>query len=284
MKIIQESLTGDGRVLLTGYIQEASLEMPAMAVKPAVLVCPGGAYLFTSDREAEPIALAYVAKGFQAFVLRYSVGGDANGCKPLHEASQAIALMRRNAEVWCLDPEKIATVGFSAGGHLAAWVGLCGENRPNAMILGYPGVSIGRSDGRDGPNVLANALLGGEYTPDQLEGLNLIRYVDAQSVPMFCWHTAEDALIPAASVLRFAAAFAEAGVPFELHVFQRGEHGLALGNYVTANGRKAMCDEAAAAWLDMSVTWFLRNFGEPEIVEKPYVMAEHIREKIIKKG
>lgn len=270
MKIIRETLTPDGRVTLTGYIQEPSEEMCAVARKPAVLVCPGGAYLFTSDREAEPIALAYVAKGFQAFVLHYSVGKDAVGCKPLKEASQAIALMRENAKAWHLDPDKIASIGFSAGGHLAAWVGLCGENKPNAMILGYPGVEITRPRAQDMPNPLRDSLLGEDFTQEQADALNLINHVDKDAVPMFCWHTTEDVLIPSQSILRFAMAFAEAGVPYELHMFQKGEHGLSLSTYVTANGRKAMCDGVAAAWLDMSVDWFFRNFGEPEIVDKPY--------------
>lgn len=270
MQIIRENLTPDGRVTLTGYLQETSAEMPEMAVKPAVLVCPGGAYLFTSDREAEPVALAYVAKGFQAFVLRYSVGKDAAGCKPLREASEAIRLMRQNAEAWRLDAQKIASVGFSAGGHLAAWVGLCGEHKPNAMILCYPGVEIARPRSADQPNPLRDALLGEGATPAQAEALNLAQYVDAASVPMFCWHTAGDALIPSASILRFAAAYAEAGAPYELHIFQEGEHGLSLGTYVTANGRKAMCDAAAADWFEMSIAWFFHNLGEPKIEDKPY--------------
>ena len=81
MKIVRHNLSPDGRVYLTGYIQEPSKELKDVANKPAVLVLPGGAYIFTSDREAEPIALAYSAKGFQTFVLRYSVGKYANGCK-----------------------------------------------------------------------------------------------------------------------------------------------------------------------------------------------------------
>ncbi len=277
MKIIREALSADGRVTLTGYVQEPSEELESMAVRPAVLVCPGGAYLFTSDREAEPIALAYAARGFQAFVLRYSVGKDAAGCKPLKEASDAVALMRRNAEEWHLDPQRIATVGFSAGGHLAAWVGLCGEHKPSAMILGYPGLEIWRPGQAGGRNPLRDSLLGEGATEEQAKALNLAQYVGPDSVPMFCWHTAEDALIPPQSILRFATAYADAKVPFELHIFQKGEHGLALSSYVTANGRKSMDDPVAAPWVDMSVTWFFRNFGEPEIVDKPYKAPSFLR-------
>ncbi len=281
MRIIHENLDPDGRVTLTGYVQEASREMPAFTRKPAVLVCPGGAYLFTSDREAEPIALAYAAKGFQAFVLRYSVGKNAKGCKPLLDAARAIDLMRKNADAWYLDPDRIATVGFSAGGHLAAWVGLCGEHKPNAMILGYPAVEIWRPESQDAKNPLMASLLGEGYQPEQAEALNLYTKVSKGAIPMFCWHTSEDALVSGASVLRFAEAYAKAKAPYELHIFQQGEHGLALGNHVTANGRLAMVDAAAEQWLDMSVEWFFRNFGRPEIVDKPYEMAESVKEQIM---
>jgi len=277
MRIITENLTRDGRVTLTGYVQDPSVEMKALAKKPAVLVCPGGAYLFTSDREAEPIALAYAARGFQAFVLRYSVGKDACGCKPLQEASDAIGLMRRHAEAWHLDPDRIASVGFSAGGHLAAWVGLCGEHKPNAMILGYPGLELWKPSDERGTSPLQRSLLGDDYTDEQANALNLANHVTKASIPMFCWHTVEDVIIPSQSVLRFALAYADNGVPYELHLFQQGEHGLSLGTYVTANGRKAMTDGAAAKWLDMSVDWLFRHFGEPEIVDKPYEMPDFLR-------
>jgi acetyl esterase/lipase len=269
MFVVTKAL-GAGKATLTGYIQEPSEEMYALARKPAVLVCPGGAYLFTSDREAEPVALCYAARGFQAFVLRYSVGQDANGCAPLAEASEAIGLMRKNADAWHLDPDRIASVGFSAGGHLAAWVGLCGEHKPNAMILGYPAVELWRSGQEDAHHLLCRSLLGEHFTADQAKALNLANHVTAGSIPMFCWHTSEDALVSSQAVLRFAQAYAQAGAAYELHVFQKGEHGLSLANYLTANGRKAMDDSVAEPWLAMSVQWLFRNWGAPTMVDKPY--------------
>jgi acetyl esterase/lipase len=249
-----------------------------MSKKPAVLVLPGGAYLFTSDREAEPIALAYAAKGFQAFVLRYSTHERATGKKPLAEASKAIGLIRKNAEKWHVMEDKIVTCGFSAGGHLSAWVGLCGENKPNAMILCYPAVELfspereRELEAEGKPNLLINALLGNGYTDEEADSLNLIKYVGADSIPMFCWSTTEDVLTKASPILAFSKAYADAERPFELHMYQYGEHGMSLANFLTANGRKAMTDPQAETWMDMSVKWLYRNFGEPVIEDKPFEM------------
>jgi acetyl esterase/lipase len=278
MKIFTEYLSDDKQVTLTCYVQEPSREMKTTAEKPAVLVIPGGAYLFTSDREAEPIALAYASRGFQAFVLWYSTGKRAAGCKPLNEASKAIGLIRQNAEKWHVVPDKIVTCGFSAGGHLSAWVGLCGENKPNGMIICYGATEIfspeqEREHAEKGEkNPLISSLLGSNYSEEEAEALNLSNHVNKDSIPMFSWGTVEDVLVKAPGILKFTQAYAEAERPFELHLFQYGEHGLALSNYVTANGRKSMVEPAVEGWLDMSVNWFHRNFGEPVIVDKPYEM------------
>lgn len=113
-------ITDDSEVSLTSYISDISEEMKNMKTKPAILVLPGGAYKFCSDREAEPVALAYLAKGFNAFVLRYSLNEKAEFPTPLNDAQKALAFIRKNAEKFHTDPQKIAVIGFSAGGHLAA--------------------------------------------------------------------------------------------------------------------------------------------------------------------
>jgi len=266
MKVVKYNLSDDGSVYLTGYIQEPSKELKTVATRPAVLVLPGGAYLFTSDREAEPIALAYAAQGFQAFVLRYSVGSRAVGCKPLKEASDAMGIIRANAEEWYVIPNKIAVCGFSAGGHLAAWVGLKGENRPNAMILAYPAVELVKEGmTHDG---IVRILLGENYTREEAEKLNLYHYVDGNAIPMFCWHTVEDLLVDVNGVLRFISKYAEYKRPFECHIFQQGEHGLSLALPITANGRMSMADSHAAKWFEMSVEWLYRTFGKLELMDK----------------
>lgn len=104
---------------LTGYIQTPSEEIPGKTQRPVILIAPGGGYTMVSDREAEPVALAYASRGFQAFVLRYSVL-PAMWPAPLLEAAEAVHQIRAHAADWYLAPDQVAMLGFSAGGHLAA--------------------------------------------------------------------------------------------------------------------------------------------------------------------
>src|SRR3989304_3816830 len=137
MKTISFNLSHEN-VTLTSYLLDSSQEMPNTRLRPVVLVFPGGGYYACSDREAEPIALAFLAEGYQAFVLRYSIGENASFPRPLNDAEEALELIRVNADEWSVDPARIAVCGFSAGGHLAAALGTMGRVRPNALILAYP--------------------------------------------------------------------------------------------------------------------------------------------------
>ncbi len=257
----------DRDAVLTAYLQAPSREMQDAARKPAMLVLPGGAYMFTSDREAEPVALAYAAEGFQAFVLHYSTGADAVGCQPLREVEEAISIIRENASQWHINPSQITVCGFSAGGHLAAWVGLTGKIRPDAVILGYAATTLYTGEP---PDFIVKALLGESYTHEQAKALNLSGFVDGCTPPIFCWTTSEDAVVDARQTLDIAVACSRAGRPFELHVFQRGEHGLSLAKSVTASGRLAMTDAQAAFWYPLSIRWLTALFGLFPVEDKPY--------------
>lgn len=137
-------------VFLNGYILDASEQIQAGVQKPAILICPGGAYLRISDQEAEAVALRFAGYGYHAFVLHYSVGRACSMERVLTEAARSMAYIRSNAGSWMLDPGKIAVCGFSAGGHLCASLStrwelaaqLAGlpawQVRPDAVILGYP--------------------------------------------------------------------------------------------------------------------------------------------------
>ncbi len=230
-------LTSDPHVTLTTYLHEPSEAMPNNAVRRAVMICPGGGYLFCSDREGEPIALAFMAAGYQAFVLRYSVGEHAAFPRPLKDAEIALNMIRTRAEEWGVDPARIAACGFSAGGHLAAALGTMGRVRPNAMILAYPCILESMS----------------ATLPEPIPSLE--REVTSQTPPTFIWATAADERVPVENSLEFAAALDRAKVPFELHIFQKGAHGLALATPVTSAGHGHYIDVDAAKWLNLCLAW-----------------------------
>src|SRR5699024_696219 len=133
-----ETKLNNGKALLTSYILNDSQEFKNITTRPAGLIFPGGGYHFVSDREAEPVAMSFFAEGYNAFVRRYSVGEGEEFASAFREAEEAIALIHQNADEWNVDKDKIAVIGFSAGGHLAASLATMGTIRPDALILGYP--------------------------------------------------------------------------------------------------------------------------------------------------
>ena len=140
-------LPGGGE--LDVYLRTPAPAMPNALRRPLVLVVPGGGYEHVSAREADPVALKFAAAGYHAAVLTYSVGEGARNYQPLRQLSAALALLREHAEAWGVLPEQIAVCGFSAGGHLAlsgAVLDIPGETaqqRPDAVILGYPVITAG---------------------------------------------------------------------------------------------------------------------------------------------
>lgn len=290
----------DGRaVTLTGYRLDDSPEFQQGLARPAVLICPGGGYLRTSDREAEPVALRFAAQGFHAFVLRYSTlypdqaamlqdrerhAGSA-WPTPLYDLALAMRTLHEQAAAWQLDPARIVVCGFSAGAHLAASLGTQWASpalqqatgvstawlRPAAMVLGY-GVldypEIARWVQQLPPNpalqqlcALSNIALFGVEQPsaDQLLAVSPAHQVSELTPPTFLWHTANDGRVPASCSLRFALALADAGVPYELHLYAEGVHGLALADETTQQ-QSVQWNPACQAWFGQLVAW-LRQRG-----------------------
>lgn len=270
-----------GSALLTAYIQDKSEAIHASEARPAVLIFPGGGYEFVSDPEGEPVALAYAAKGFQTFVLKYSVKDKGVFPAPQREAFEAIAVIRRNAAEFMVDPDKIAVVGFSAGGHLAASTGVFWndaevndskspeECRPNALVLVYPCITL---DAYPGIREVHGRGL------KNLEKLSLEKYVGKHTPPSFICHTATDTCVSPLDSLLFAEALTKAGVPYELRIYKDGPHGMSLATKAVSSPYLLTFDEsvqravhAAGArfseWFDKSAE-FLRLVFDGGSVEK----------------
>ena len=250
MKVFDLSLQPNG-AKLTCYIQDNSPEMVTAHVRPAMLVFPGGAYMMCSDREAEPVALAYLAEGYNAFVLRYSVGADAPWEQSYADGVAAVKYVREHAEELSIDPNKIAVVGFSAGGHLAATMGTVSEEKPNALVLGYPVIleDFGPPMGKKIPGA------------DQ--------YVTEQTPPSFIFATSNDSLVPVSNSLAFAQALAARDVFFEMHIYPVGDHGCSLGKAAHANGNPGTVNRDAQDWFGDSVRFLRHVFGDFPLNGKP---------------
>lgn len=278
--MIQETfrINDSDKYRLDVYIQDTSREMEISQKRPFVLVCPGGGYFMTSDREADPIALAYMADGFHAGVLRYSVGEDATYPNPMIDLSVAIKIVRDNAKRWNVESEKIAVCGFSAGGHLVAMQGvhwndpcimelsgcLNGENKPNALILGYPVITSCNFAHDASIKTLLKNYVESENEEELDKMMNYIaceNHVGAHTPPTFLFHTFSDRTVPVMNSILFAKALAENNIDFEMHIFEQGEHGLALANHVTDYKRGEFdSSNPAAAWVKMSCRWLWNHF------------------------
>ena len=275
-------LSDDKTVRLDCYLYEIYEAMPYRATRPAVVVCPGGGYTNCSCREADPIALGYFAAGFNSFVLYYSLKEKADYPRPLTDLSAAMKLIRENAEKWGIIKDQIAVCGFSAGGHLAASLGVhwnddyikdktnCmgGENKPDALILGYPVISTSYME-----NVGAlERIVGNNDKEWAYKQLNLHTCVNSDTPPTFLFHTFRDQSVPIGDSLKFATALEANDIPFEMHIYPNGVHGLSLSNPdVCEDGG----DESAAGWFKMSIDWLKRLFYNSEEAKAPVNRAKY---------
>lgn len=231
-------------ITLTTYIPDISEEMKNMNQKPAVLIIPGGAYRFCSDREAEPVALEFTARGYNAFVLKYSLNEKSAFPTPLNDAREALEMIIDNSVAWHTDPERIAVCGFSAGGHLAAALCTMSEIKPAACILGYPCILSSTSP------ILANPV----------ESLDIL--VDSSTPPTFIFSASDDKTVPIENSLCYATALAKNNVPFEIHIFNKGGHGFSTASEVVCSDKEnlSFCN-AASYWVTRAVEWLSDTIG-----------------------
>ena len=244
MKCEHFILNEERKVTLDSCIYEPSKEMPKFDRRPAMLVLPGGAYCMCSDREAEPVAAAYLAAGFNTFILRYSVGDASAWPNPLDDACAAIDFIRQNAEKFNVNPEKVAAVGFSAGGHLTAVLSNTEGHRPDAAILCYPCTNIKIAE------ILINKPM-----------FDVGDLVTENTSPTFIFATCGDNLVPIENSVKYATRLCDAGVPFEMHVFERGVHGLSVSTPHVLDNKLSEENAIASQWVKMSVDWLNNRFG-----------------------
>ncbi len=257
--MIHETIRVLGTATLTTWFPSNSPEMNPERTRPTVIICPGGGYSFTSDREAEPVALRLAALGINAAVLRYSCS-PARFPAALRELAAAVALVRERAHEWNVAKDRVFAMGFSAGGHLAASLGVLSEDpvladiegdiRPNGLVLCYPVILSGEFSHEGSFKELL-----GDDGDRRREGLSLESRITGRTPPAFVWHTWEDEIVPLENSLAFAQALRRHGVPFEYHVFQRGKHGLSTATADTVNAKGWGIEPSCQEWLAMAARW-----------------------------
>ena len=203
--------------------------------RPCLVICPGGGYGMVSQREGEPIAVHFLPDGYNVFVICYSVAPHRFPTQ-LREVAAVLELIYENADAWHCDTDRIAIMGFSAGGHLAAHYSNCYDipevrdvfpwSKPvQASILCYPVITADPADAHLGS---FRNLLGVEtLTPEQVEKFSCDKRVTEHTPPTFLWHTAQDNAVPVANTLRYAQALNRYGIPASVHIYPAGWHGMA---------------------------------------------------------
>lgn len=219
-------------------IPTLTLHVPAAPTGAAIVVCPGGGYQHLAPHEGPVIGDWLAEMGIFAAVLKYRLAPRYKHPAMITDAQRAIRTVRARAEQWRVDPGRIGILGFSAGGHLAATASTQFDpgnpaaadpierisSRPDVSILLYPVITMLQSThGGSRRN-----LLGENPSADLAEKMSAERNVTPQTPPTFLFHTVEDPSVPIENALMYASALQRNGVPFELHAYERGRHGVGL--------------------------------------------------------
>lgn len=253
---------------LQAYIQDTPHDGSLKVKKrPFILICPGGAYERTSYREGEPVALHFLERGYHAGVLRYSTAPHHFPTQIL-ELGQAVLKLREMAEEWNIDMDRLVVQGSSAGGHLAASYGVFWNHefmaeelgaedadlRPGGLILSYPVITADAAYAHWGS--FENLL--GDKASEEAQKVSVEKLVTKAVPPCFLWHTGEDATVPVENSIFMAMALRKEGIPFELHIFPEGEHGLSLASPVVERENGHGVQAECARWITLADAWLER--------------------------
>ena len=252
------------------YFLDSSIEMRPNEKRPVILMCPGGGYEMTSDREAEPMAMQFLAMGYHVAILRYSVC-PVRYPAALLQVAESVLYLKEHADEYHIDPEKIVVQGCSAGGHLAANYGIAWnspfltklmgmENDPEqlcvaGLLLCYPVITSGEKAHEES----FRNLLGEQYE-EKKEELSLENQVTPDTPPTFLWHTATDETVPLENSLYFFQACLQQGVSAELHIYPVGGHGLSLANEETCRANGIGVQKECQSWIGLAQTWLKKIF------------------------
>lgn len=248
-------LNEERKVTLAAYTQKVEGKFRYIHKRPAILILPGGGYQYCSEREADPVAFAYLKAGYQVFILNYSVAEHCTWPNPLDDVEMAMEMIRTR-EDWNVYPDKVAVIGFSAGGHLAAAAATMSKNRPNAAVLGY---AISGSDVR----------ICSPTAPDTT------KYVDKNTCPCFLFATRTDDIVLVQNSIDFMSALNKANIAFESHIYAYGPHGFSTADSSIHYQGTPIC-ERTPNWVADSIGWLkdiFGDFGDGQMTEpvcKPY--------------